>query len=396
MDRFVWFDASIEAKPVLHSQSCVRLYDGNQKKTAFDKGQAVITTHDVVWTDHSRPTYVIALPLRYIIQIDKDSGSLTKSPKIVLHLSPKDSSSSSSSSSSNDVIKSGPVGSSLYSFVRLSFTDGGHENFYERLNEAVMKKKWLQQPQLQPPQESSIVNKASRMGIGGIERSLEMRRQERDTTISTAFEDLSNLMVKAQEMVTISKNLSNKLKDKQDNVTDDETLQFKQYLMSLGIQDPITKETHGSGDSYYKSLAKQTCEFLEPILKDCGGVMTLTEAYCRVNRARGMELLSPEDLDQACMLFDWLNLSIKMKEFEDGVKVVQLRSCDEAVLALQTEQIVTENGCLTAEQLADIIGLSVVLAKERAQTAEKLGKLCRDESIEGVKFYPNLFASRTN
>jgi hypothetical protein len=32
--------------------------------------------------------------------------------------------------------------------------------------------------------------------------------------------------------------------------------------------------------------------------------MTLPEAYCRVNRARGVELISPEDLVEACHKLD--------------------------------------------------------------------------------------------
>jgi hypothetical protein len=33
---------------------------------------------------------------------------------------------------------------------------------------------------------------------------------------------------------------------------------------------------------------------------DAGGVITLTDAYVRVNRARGLELLSAEDMLNAC------------------------------------------------------------------------------------------------
>lgn len=31
-----------------------------------------------------------------------------------------------------------------------------------------------------------------------------------------------------------------------------------------------------------------------------------------------------------------------------------------------------------------------MLAKERLKITENLGKCCRDDSIEGLKFYPNL------
>ncbi len=69
-----------------------------------------------------------------------------------------------------------------------------------------------------------------------------------------------------------------------------QTVQFKSYLLSLGISDPVTRETHGSGSKYFRELAKQISTAMETPLKECGGLMTLTDVYCRINRARGMEV----------------------------------------------------------------------------------------------------------
>lgn len=49
---------------------------------------------------------------------------------------------------------------------------------------------------------------------------------------------------------------------------------------------------------------------------------------------------------------------------------------------------------MSAEELAQHLGLSVLLAKERLLTTEKYGKACRDDSIEGLRFYPNSFLTR--
>lgn len=38
--------------------------------------------------------------------------------------------------------------------------------------------------------------------------------------------------------------------------------------------------------------------------------MTLTEAYCLYNRARGTDLISPDDLLDACKLFSSLSLGM--------------------------------------------------------------------------------------
>ena len=55
--------------------------------------------------------------------------------------------------------------------------------------------------------------------------------------------------------------------EKQGEVSDDETVAFKSYLLSLGIDDPVTRETHGSGQSYLRELSKEVCRVLETPVK---------------------------------------------------------------------------------------------------------------------------------
>lgn len=57
--------------------------------------------------------------------------------------------------------------------------------------------------------------------------------------------------------------------------------------------------------------------------------MALSDVYCRVNRARGMELLSPEDLLNASRLLGPLGLPIVLRTFDSGVMVLQARSHDD-------------------------------------------------------------------
>lgn len=58
-------------------------------------------------------------------------------------------------------------------------------------------------------------------------------------------------------------------------------------------------------------------------------MMTLTDVYCRVNRARGLELLSPEDLLNASRLLAPLGLPIVLRVFDSGVMVLQAKSHDD-------------------------------------------------------------------
>lgn len=110
--------------------------------------------------------------------------------------------------------------------------------------------------------------------------------------------------------------------------------------MSLGIEDPVTRDAYKSNNEYYKSLAKQISNALLTPITEVGGMMSLTDVYCRINRARGLELLSPEDLLNACRLMESLNLSLKLYEFESGVKVLQLESLRDESVAESTFELV--------------------------------------------------------
>uniref|UniRef100_A0A914Q352 Vacuolar protein-sorting-associated protein 36 n=1 Tax=Panagrolaimus davidi TaxID=227884 RepID=A0A914Q352_9BILA len=122
---------------------------------------------------------------------------------------------------------------------------------------------------------------------------------------------MSKLMEQAREMVNLSKTITERLRMKKgDDITEDETTQFKSYLLSLGVNDPVTKTTFGNGATYFEKLAEEITEVLEKPLTECGGTMTLPEAYCRINRARGVHLISPEDLLLACQKLDKINSKI--------------------------------------------------------------------------------------
>ena len=129
-------------------------------------------------------------------------------------------------------------------------------------------------------------------------------------------------------------------------------------------------------------------------------MMTLTDAFCRVNRARGMALLSPEDLIHACKTFEGAALPIRLHTFSGGtgVTVLQLTSAQvgsEEVLT-KTEKIVTDASAsgMTPDEFARTAGIALVIAKERLLAAESVGRVCRDDTVEGLKFFPNLFLTR--
>ncbi|KAG1671243.1 Vacuolar protein-sorting-associated protein 36 [Nymphon striatum] len=343
--------------------------------TQFDTGNLNLTSHILVWTDYSDQKCCIRLNLSLIIFTEEVASTFSKSAKIILHLDPVPATKSP-----------GPIQHSPYCHVKLSFKKGGANDFYCHLSKALQDKKW--QNSLPPSQHN--VRKV-RAGIVGIERQIQAKNQQTVKNISRAFDDLKNLIDMAKDMVTLSKAISNKIRDKQGDITEDETVKFKSYLLSLGIDDPVTRDSHGSSDMFHRELARQVAKSMEQPIKDAGGIMALPDVYCRLNRARGLELVSPDDLLNACKLLENLHLPVCYKVFESGVVVLQLQSHNEAAVIKETAKLINERTSMTSGDLSQIIGISVVLAKERLLATEKHGLACRDKSVEGLKFYPNLF-----
>lgn len=380
MDRVYWFDGkeSPNERQILR-KSGVRIYDGNDK-TTFDSGTLSLTNFKLIWNDDLQKGRVFALNLSLISRIDFEDSGLFSSAKIVVHLlkPPKDK-------------LSGPKQSSSHNFLKLSFRDGGQDDFSRAIKNSLTLKDWekTQTPSVKAEAKADVSHR--HVGIAGIERKIQEKYEQTDESITMAFKDLDALIEKAKDMVSLAEKFSKKLNDKEVNVSDDETVAFKSYLLSMGIDNPVTKETHGSGNRYHQELAKELFTFLKDILEREGGVMTVTDVYCRFNRARGMALVSPDDVASAAKLFQSLNLPMRVRKFDSGVLVVQSLSQTEEQMIDSTVGTIEEQGPLSSEELGRLLGIAITLSKERLLLSEKAGKLCRDDSVEGLRFYINRF-----
>uniref|UniRef100_A0A1X7V371 Vacuolar protein-sorting-associated protein 36 n=1 Tax=Amphimedon queenslandica TaxID=400682 RepID=A0A1X7V371_AMPQE len=125
--------------------------------------------------------------------------------------------------------------------------------------------------------------------------------------------------------------------------------------------------------------------------EDSGGMISVTDVYCMYNRARGLELVSPDDVVSACQLFQSLDLPMRLRVFDSGVLVVQSLVHNEANVIEETSKLITEHSSLTAQELSNLVGVAIMLATERLLLTEEAGKACRDDSVEGLRFYPNKF-----
>lgn len=56
------------------------------------------------------------------------------------------------------------------------------------------------------------------------------------------------------------------LQEKQGDISEDDTVRFKSYLMSLGIDDPVTRDAFRSDSDYYIGLAQQISDMMVAVL----------------------------------------------------------------------------------------------------------------------------------
>ncbi|XP_057368156.1 vacuolar protein-sorting-associated protein 36-like [Daphnia carinata] len=358
-----------------------RLYDGDSK-TEYRSETAYLTPSHLYFSSNDRPAMNMVLDLKYIVLVEEEVGNILKSSKIILHLLPCVSEQHSK-----------PYARSSASFIKLAFSDSVLSNFKTCIQKHLLERAWEKNTENSSTSHSAPM--AFRSGIVGIERRLQEKVESNSSSIQVAFQDMKNLIDMAKDMVHLANVMSNKIKDRHGDISDDETVKFKSYLLSLGIEDPVTRNACSSSDMFCQHLAKEIATFLLRPISDSGGFMSLSDAYCRVNRARGFELLSPEDFFQACNYMEQLNLPLTFRKFESGVLVLQLQSEANSQLEKDTETLLQARQKLTAFDVSQEFGISIVLAAECLYTMERKGVVCRDDTVRGLLFYHNEFSSRT-
>lgn len=321
----------------IHLQNKIKKRVSIVLQTNFEDGEIVLTTHRLLWGrvgEIARGMIVLNLNLKYVISLDEEMASsfvFGRKKRIIITL--KEPTPDKAPGPMDD--STGEI------FIKLSGRNGIEDAFVQSLNETINARIWETSDNQQATdgeQETSAPRIKLRTGIVGIERSLQERQKQTDENITLAFKDLSKLMTMAKDMVAISKVISSKIRERHGEISEDETVRFKSYLMSLGIDDPVTRNSAASNSEYFQLLANQICEMLLDPITVAGGMMSLADVYCRVNRARGLELLSPEDLLNACQMLDG---PIKLRTFPSGAMVLQLESHSDETVSQETFEAVS-------------------------------------------------------
>jgi ESCRT-II complex subunit VPS36 len=313
--------------------------------------------------------------------------------------------------------------------IKFSFRGGGEKIFYERLKNALVQRKWLLQsappiPKPRPPSSSfndgftataaapsTDLERNKVVGIAGLERRGLEQKKNNEAVIGGAFEDLEALMTSAKEIIALAEQFADQA-NLGTNGSSEASALASQSASALGLV--TTKDMLGTGSEslYVSELSRNLAEWLTDdtrgILKREGGIMTLVDLWAVFNRARGgVELVSPADFEKAAHLWDKLKLPVRLRQFKSGLLVVQGRDRTDdktissllAWLDLQRNQPpVTDDPSwdsqqygkgVTAQETAERFGWSVGVATEELEMAEEAGALCREQGLDGVRFWEN-------
>ncbi|MCJ1366052.1 hypothetical protein MMC16_005177 [Acarospora aff. strigata] len=320
--------------------------------------------------------------------------------------------------------------------IKFSFRGGGEKIFYERLKGAMIQRKWLLHAAPPIPRPIASPNNGlnaslglnhskllqgpeevrKTVGIAGLERrGLELRRNN-ETVISNAFEDLEGLMASAKEIVALAESFAKQPIDGSSEASD----LVSQSATALGMI--TTKDMLASGSSseslYLSELSRNLAEYLTDdsrgILRREGGIMSLIDLWAVFNRARGgVELISPSDFERSARLWEKLNLPVRLREFKSGLLVVQRYDWNDQKTIAQLLAWLKElrsypppsevpwdwaafGRGVTAQDTAERFGWSVGVAAEELELAEERGVLCREEGIEGLRFWENWIIATDN
>ncbi|BFG20814.1 hypothetical protein CerSpe_070880 [Prunus speciosa] len=367
-------------------------------------GLLILTTHRLLWLPESTAaSSASAIPLAAITHIfsaKKSIKSMFASPRLrfQLSVSPEGWVSDSGSGSRSVVVTVVVRGKGDLDAFLNKFWDSWRGRAWEIVHE----------------QAGSDVASGSRstsgmytregavrmVGVSGILRKEQEMWESTDKSLQDAFQDLNALMSKAKEMVMLAEKMRQKLlsgSTSQPSAENDEELGSKQemqdWLLSVGIISPVTKESAGA--MYHQQLSRQLADFVRLPLERSGGMMNLIDIYCLFNRARGTELISPEDLLQACSLWEKFDVPVMLRKFDSGVMVIQNKSHSDEEVFARIKTLVTKPDALrtgiSASDAAITLGIAPGMAKEHLLTAESKGLLCRDISPDGFRFYVNLF-----
>lgn len=107
-----------------------------------------------------------------------------------------------------------------------------------------------------------------------------------------------------------------------------ENSEVKQILKDIGFVSGVDKQS--AGRDYIRELSKELFSICNGTLfKKYGGIVSLLDLFYFYNMKRQMQLISPEELLEACEQFEKFGLAAKVVKYPNNIKMVESTQFDE-------------------------------------------------------------------
>ncbi|VEU22833.1 DEKNAAC103918 [Brettanomyces naardenensis] len=342
--------------------------------------------------------------------------------------------------------------------IKLSFRNGGEHNFHSKLLQSLQDARWEQIEERDGANRGAVkVEKSASSvssidatidspstGIHGLQTSTLQRNYETSLILNDSLQDLENLLEKGKQLVAVGQKYQRVLLGKKTIDSSVESIDANLTLLqnsqnSMRILDSIlanqelTKATTNvrkvtslvnmkraamkkSGKAkialsqlYMEELCRHICEFMveENILDKNNGLVTLYELFTMYNEARGVDLVSPNDLFSAASLFESLKLNFVLSEIpitqqEGGntnsdvsatqkLYIVCKKQVDSSSLSGKLLSLVTSIPGLSVLQIQKLedFQMNYLIIQTLLNRMLNDGSVVVDRTLEGEFFYSN-------
>lgn len=316
--------------------------------------------------------------------------------------------------------------------VKFSFRDGFHQIFFEFLKKTLEEVKdtkidsFQQNYQNKPDQSLRILS-----GIHGLTSNSKHQTFEDSLLLGKSIQDLDQLMLKAKDLILLSKKYQNVLikssKSKREfhknfqllksskasivnlnNIISNNKIEksLKQTKKVNAINRlKLGKKSNNTLSKfplfYLDELARNISEFLinDDILDKRNGLITLHELFSLYNSSRQINLISAEELYDAIMRFEILNINLKItkvnisknenSKINPFVYVISKRNKNISITK-KISNFLKNNSGLSILQLQRLhFNMNFIILKTILDNLVLNGELTIDISVGGITYWPN-------
>ncbi|OAF65091.1 hypothetical protein A3Q56_07205, partial [Intoshia linei] len=199
-------------------------------------------------------------------------------------------------------------------------------------------------------------------GFSKIINENKINHQQQRLDIDNSFQNLSNLMENASKIIDLSNKISNMIGKNQD----DDLIKYRnEVITKLGIYSPTTKSDFTNNDDYFQNLAKDISNVVCNFIESKNGIISFTNTFYLLNRARSTNLCSPNDFVSSAKFVSNYASNIIVTNMENGLKIFLDISQSSDAIYKKIQILLDNTQYCTAYDVALCANCPVIMALEK-------------------------------